>query len=288
MTVTFRLRVLTAIAGFWAGQALACGEPSHYDVSCLTGGYAYTISGSAVDPLSGSTTQIAEAGRLTADGAGNLTGIDTVAVAGSTIRRTFTGYYAVNPDGSGSLVLDPSWRPQIHAGFFAGQNARILRLIITDPGNTLSGVLEAQQPAATATAGSDFSVASLQGGYDYGMAGSASDDFGNVNPIREVGSLVADGSGTLTGASTVSVNGSVIQRTLTGAYQINPDGSGFATLYPSWGPPIDIDLFLSGNGLAVVFVVTDPGNTLSGSVSAGAPPAWPGVPVLRAAGERMK
>jgi hypothetical protein len=62
-----------------------------YDVSYLNGGYAYSISGSVMDPISGSTTRIAEAGRLTADGAGNLSGVDTVIIAGATTRRTFAG-----------------------------------------------------------------------------------------------------------------------------------------------------------------------------------------------------
>jgi hypothetical protein len=49
---------------------------------------------------------------------------------------------------------------------------------------------------------------------------------------------------------------------------MNPDGSGTATLFPSWGPPINIDLFVSANGLRTDFVITDSGNTLLGAMTA--------------------
>lgn len=84
---------------------------------------------------------------------------------------------------------------------------------------------------------------------------------------------MVDGAGNVTGSSTVSVNGSVVNRTLLGVYFVNADGSGAATLYPSWGPPIDMDLFVSANGLKAEFVVTDSGNTLSGAMTADPLPA---------------
>jgi hypothetical protein len=262
-----------AIATICGARQLLHGQTMHYDVSYLNGGYAYSINGSAVDPISGANTRIAEAGRLTADGLGNVSGIDTVIVAGSTTRRTFGGTYIVNSDGTGSFVLNPSWGPQIHADFFAGGNAGVLRLVLTDSGNTLSGVLEAQQAAGQVLPSQGYTAAALNGGYDYGIAGSAIDFYGDVSPIREVGRLTADGVGNITGTSTVSINGSVVRRTLTGTYLINPDGSGSATLYPSWGPPIDIDLFISANGLTIEFVVTDSGSTLSGAMTSGTLPS---------------
>jgi hypothetical protein len=266
------LRAMMAMAVALGAQHILHAQPVQYDVSSVNGAYIYSINGSALDPISGSTTRIVEAGRLTADGAGNLSGADTVIVDGSVTRRTFWGTYAINPDGTGALVLNPSWGPQIHADFFLAGNANILRLVLTDAGNTLSGVLEAQQNAAQPTPSTGYTAAALNGAYDYGITGSAADIYGNVTQIREVGRLTADGAGNLTGSSTVSINGSVVRRTLTGSYSINPDGSGSATLYPSWGPPINMDLFVSGNGLTAEFVVTDSGSTLSGTMTAGALP----------------
>jgi hypothetical protein len=267
------LRTIVGIVTVCGVQQALHGQAMHYDVSYLNGGYAYSINGSATDPISGSTTRIAEAGRLAADGAGNVSGVDTVVVAGSATRRNFSGTYAINPDGSGTFVLNPSWGPQIHADFFAGGDGSVLRLVLTDSGNTLSGVLEAQQSTGQAQPSQGYTAAILNGAYDCGIAGSGTDFYGNITPIREVGRLAADGAGNLTGASTVSINGSIVRRTLTGTYLINADGSGSATLYPSWGPPINIDLFVSANGLTVEFVVTDSGSTLSGAMTAGTLPS---------------
>jgi hypothetical protein len=267
------LRTLVGIVTVFGAHQTLYGQAVHYDVSYLNGGYAYSITGSATDPISGSTTRIAEAGRLTADGAGNVSGVDTVIVAGAATRRTFSGTYTINPDGSGTFVLNPSWGPQLHADFFAGGDGSVLRLVLTDSGNTLSGILEAQQAASQAPPSQGYNAAILNGAYDYGIAGSAVDFYGNLIPIREVGRLTADGAGNLTGASTVSINRSVVRRMVSGTYLINADGSGSATLYPSWGPPINIDMFVSANGLTLEFVVTDSGSTLSGAMTAGTLPS---------------
>jgi hypothetical protein len=268
------LRNITAMAAALVTHPAVHGQTIQYDLSYLNGGYAYTITGSATDPISGDLTRIAEVGRMTADGAGNVNGIDTVIIAGSLVRRTFAGTYTINADGSGALVLNPSWGPQIHADFVAAESGHILRLVLTDSGNTLSGVIETQQATGQMSPAQGYTAAALNGGYHYGIAGSALDFYGNVTPIREIGHVTADGAGNLTGTSTVSINGSVVRRTLIGTYAINPDGSGTATLNPSWGPQINLDLFLSANGLRAEFVVTDSGSTLSGALTAATlPPA---------------
>jgi hypothetical protein len=249
-------------------HGIMSAQTSAYDVTSFNGSYAYSLSGSAADPDTGLKTPIAEAGRLTADGAGNVSGSDTVIVNGSLVRRTLTGSYTINSDGTGSLVLNPSWGPQIHADLVAGEHGRLITLVLTDSGNTLSGAIESQQAASQTPPSQGFNAGALHGSYEYKIAGSAVDFYGNVTPIREVGRLTADGAGNLTGSSTVSIDGYVVRRTLTGTYAMNPDGSGSATLYPTWGPQIDVDLFVSANGLKVDFVVTDSGSTLSGAMTA--------------------
>jgi hypothetical protein len=194
-------------------------------------------------------------------------------VAGSLIRRTFIGTYTINPDDTGALILNPSWGPPIHADFVTGESGRILRLVLTDYGNTISGLMEAQQTTRQPPPPQGYSAAALNGAYDYRIGGSGVDFFGNIIPIREVGRLTTDGAGNITGSSTVSRDGSVVKRTLSGVYFINADGSGAATLYPSWGPPIDVDLFVSANGLKAEFIVTDYGNTLSGAMTTDALPS---------------
>src|SRR5215469_10857851 len=267
------MRKTLAMTAFAGARAILLGQTLQYDVSSISGGYAYNINGSAADPIAGDLTRIAEAGRLTADGAGDVNGTDSVMVAGSLIRRTFTGTYTINGDGTGVFVLNPSWGPPIHADFVAGEGDRILRFVLTDYGNTISGLMEAQQTTRQPPPPQGYSAAALNGAYDYRIGGSGVDFFGNVIPIREIGRLTTDGAGNITGSSTVSLNGSAVKRTLSGVYFINADGSGAATLYPSWGPPIDMDLFVSANGLKAEFVVTDYGDTLSGAMTADALPS---------------
>lgn len=274
-----KILAITAMAG---AHVTLLGQAMQYDVSSIIGGYAYNINGSAADPISGELTRIAEAGRLTADGAGNVNGTDSVMVAGSLIRRTFIGTYTVNPDGTGGFVLNPNWGPPIHADFVAGESGRVLRLVLTDYGNTVSGLMESQQAAGQTPPPQGYSAAALNGAYDYRIGGSGIDLFGNVIPIREIGRLTTDGAGNITGSSTVSLNGSVVRRTLSGVYFINADGSGAATLYPSWGPAIDMDLFVSANGLKAEFVVTDYGNALSGTMTADVLPS-PAIAAVRTA-----
>ena len=62
-----------------------------YSASNFNGIYAYTISGSAVDPITGVSTFIAECGRLSADGAGHVSGNDTVMISGDLVRRSLSG-----------------------------------------------------------------------------------------------------------------------------------------------------------------------------------------------------
>src|SRR5262249_23977164 len=165
-------RKLFAAAVMIAGCAIAHGQAMPYDVSSVSGGYTYTVNGSATDPNNGSLTRIAEAGRLTADGAGNMTGVDTVIIAGSVVRRTFCGTYTINSEGTGALALNLSWGPQIHADFVAADGGRILRLILTDPGSTLSGVMEAQTSPGQTPPPHGYNAAVLTGSYEYGIAGS--------------------------------------------------------------------------------------------------------------------
>src|SRR5215472_6450831 len=82
------LRAIVTIATALSAQQILQSQTLHYDVSYLNGGYTYNINGSAVDPNSGARIRSAETGRLTADGAGNVSGVDTVIVAEAAIRRT--------------------------------------------------------------------------------------------------------------------------------------------------------------------------------------------------------
>src|SRR5258708_39681931 len=93
--------------------------------------YEFTIAGYAFDD-NGYADPITETGRLALDGAGNVSGSDTVSINGDIIRRTFLGNYTVNPDGTGTLLLNPSWGPPIHADLVVRGAGAEVDFILTD------------------------------------------------------------------------------------------------------------------------------------------------------------
>jgi hypothetical protein len=145
--------VLTDAANVLSGtmQAQVLTEPPTqtptYDVTSLTGGYGFSISGYAYNTR-GSADPVTEVGRLVFDGNGGVAGTDTVAL-GTPVRRTFTGVYTLNADGTGTVVLYPSWGPTIHADLVASARGAKVDFILTDQTNVLSGTMKAQVlPAA--------------------------------------------------------------------------------------------------------------------------------------------
>src|SRR5690348_1091415 len=72
--------------------------------------YGFTISGFVVNS-DGCFYSVAEAGTLTADGSGNLTGSDTNSQGGQIQSQTFTGTYTINADCSGTVSTTGSGGP---------------------------------------------------------------------------------------------------------------------------------------------------------------------------------
>ncbi|MBI3679139.1 MAG: hypothetical protein HY235_01845 [Acidobacteria bacterium] len=107
----------------------------------VRGVYTFANSGTAI--VDGNLYFFAAAGKLTADGEGNLEGKDTASTNGRIERRSFTGTYTVNEDCTGSVRM----RVQ---GFVAGFDVVVavdgkeLQFIQTDPGVIISGTAKRQ------------------------------------------------------------------------------------------------------------------------------------------------
>ncbi len=82
-------------------------------------------------------------------------------------------------------------------------------------------------------------------------------------PAKELAVTVADHNGTFTGVGTVSVGGTILQQTVKGTEQINPDCTGTITYQQTIngqpGPPLDITFVVSQGGDIIDGLVTDPG-----------------------------
>jgi hypothetical protein len=192
------------------------------------------------------------------DGAGNVTGPYTYEVdanrplAAKTTTGTLTGTYSSNPDGAGSVAI------ALHAGI-----TLTLAMVNSDGGQSLQLVAtDYQFPAMSCTCNIGRGV--LSGIARAAPAGSLNGSYGlqlhnspNVNV--NLGVAKFDGAGnvalsfTFVGSS--DSNGQPtppISLTQTGAYSINPDGTGTFNLTAVPG----------SNTQTFSFVVTDSGSGL--------------------------
>ena len=82
-------------------------------------------------------------------------------------------------------------------------------------------------------------------------------------PAKLLSVATGDRYGNFTGAGTISIGGTILQQTVKGTEQINPDCTGTIS-YQTWingqpGPPLDITFFVSHHGDMVDGLVTDSG-----------------------------
>jgi hypothetical protein len=86
-------------------------------------------------------------------------------------------------------------------------------------------------------------------------------------PAKTLAIATADSNGNFTGRGTVSVGGTILQQTLTGAEQINPDCTGTITysqtINNQSGPPINITFVVTDGGDKIDGLVTDAGSTFA-------------------------
>ena|SRR5882724_5263069 len=106
--------------------------------------------------------------------------------------------------------------------------------------------------------------ASLNGAYGYSQSGFFYSQNG-LGLFGATGRFAADGNGALTGADTLSVDGSVVRgRKYTGTYSIASDCSGSIVLQTSAGTT-NFDVVLNNNGQEVNLVETDANTIITGT-----------------------
>jgi hypothetical protein len=86
-------------------------------------------------------------------------------------------------------------------------------------------------------------------------------------PAKELALATADRSGTFTGTGTISIGGTILQLTVKGTEELNPDCIGTityqTTINGQAGPPLDITFFVSQDGDIIDGLVTDPGSVFA-------------------------
>lgn len=222
------------------------------DSSAVSGPYTYAISGWAA---SGNTFQpFADAGRIIADGSGNLTGKSTYSAAGTIVRRTFSGTYSMGGGCSGAATLIDNLGNTATLTIAVINNGQDVLFIESQTGTAISGRAHRAQFACSST--------SLNGGYSFSIDGYAVNANGATVPVADSGLLTSNASGGLSGADAISEGGTVASRQLSGSYSINGDCTGSATLKDNLGNTVDVDVFLGAR--RVEFIQTDAGAVISG------------------------
>jgi hypothetical protein len=169
--------------------------------AALKGDYAFTFNGMTTGG-SGASTPFAAVGRLTADGAGNLTNgeldANGVGAMEKAVAQTFTGTYSIGADQRGVMSLNIPGGGTLAFAMMANGNAKLVEIDAGGGHGTVgSGSLERVDTTA-------YSTAKITGDYAFGVAGL--DQSNNRTAIA--GRFTANGSGMLSnGAADVNQSG---------------------------------------------------------------------------------
>jgi len=124
--------VATLIVSSLATHASAQGRCSN---ASLLGSYAFQVDGANVNG------PFAAVGKNTYDGKGHLTGVITISTNGTLVPAApYTGTYTLNPDCTGTKSATiPMIGMTVTFYFVVDHNLREIRMIVTNPGFTVSG-----------------------------------------------------------------------------------------------------------------------------------------------------
>ena len=135
--VIWGISLLVLAAGFLPEAASA------HSLSCslagVAGSYGYTSSGTIVTPPVG---PFAAVGHVTFTESGTFSGAQTTSIAGNLVEETVTGTYTVNPDCTGTAVVNVfhgstlARTTNLHLVFDNDENA--IRAIFLSAGTAIS------------------------------------------------------------------------------------------------------------------------------------------------------
>ncbi len=152
------------------------------------------------------------------DGAGHWSFTYSTSLGGAIIRgATATGQYAVTPDCEMAVLGETPTKMKIEfVGTITGEGVfREVHVTFTDQAKV-------QSPTLRRTPPSGCSQEMLKGKYAVFGQGFLTTEAG-LTPVAHVGSFVADGDGTFSGAETLKIANMVGHDTFTGKYTVNRD-----------------------------------------------------------------
>ena len=129
------LALLTVASALTPALVQPASPPANHGTHSLNGAHGFTYDGFARG-----LGRVASSGRIDFDGAGNVAASYTTNVAGTTFTGTFFGSYTVNPDGSGTILVDLPWLgTQAHGNFVVVDHGAATYFTATDQGYSVTG-----------------------------------------------------------------------------------------------------------------------------------------------------
>jgi hypothetical protein len=119
--------------------------------------------------------------------------------------------------------------------------------------------------AAPSPAVSLCTLRTIDGTYGYIVNGTNVGGTLIPGPVVAVGFVNADGAGRLTATDTVSVNGTIVRRAISGTYTINSNCTGQLTFADNLGQTTHLDFVVTQDRQEFLFVQTDTGAVTTGT-----------------------
>ncbi len=212
--------VITATMADGSAQPANTTATIQISNATVAGTYVFGFASSAVSGFG------AEAGVISLDGIGNITGgsFDQSGTVAGPVAIT-GGTYTMSSDGRGTAVVQTSQGP-IAWQFAAATNQKIYVARLTASGITETGTLDRQNSA----------TAAMNGGYSLRLAGASTGS--TASAFAMVGSLATDGTSTVTSSLADAVVGGTVTSKFTGTGSYTPPaatGRGTLTLASSFG-----------------------------------------------------
>jgi hypothetical protein len=257
---TFRIAQMIVLAGFALSStawAATCSNAS------LSGTYGFLHSGVTRD---GSPAVAVT--QLTFDPTtGTYTGEDLENIGGVLVPSTLTATYAVAPNCTATArvtLVSGGQSENVNAAFVVTSTGFLF--LFLRPGATSSG-FGVQQGSATCT------NAGVEGSFGFETTGLFLAGAPVTGPVAFIGELkftVDDsGAGVISGHLAGSEDGTILKfaaEPVTGAYTINPDCRGRATITPEGLPTMHFSFVVANGGEELLTIETDSDTAVSGTL----------------------
>jgi len=212
----------------------------------------YGVLGSG---LNGSGQPAAGVTQITSDGNGNLTGTTTKSIDGTISTFTTTGTYSIAKNCTGTGTLTNQDDQSENSNIFLNNGNKGAYLIQTDPNHTVTSVAYEQGTAICTNLGVKHTYSFQATGINLA-----------VGQIAAGGQLVLNGTGSLKGTATFSLNGSVATLPVTGTYQINSNCTGTLTFTPQGQSAVNLGVVIVNADKELMFIETDANTIVSGTL----------------------